>query len=278
MIRSSRAVTLLTRTAAIFAAAMFTMAGCSDDRPTPVTGGGTGGAMAAADAGGGSDTATSGCVADTGPVDPSALLDDFEDTDAEMPLIAGRMGGWFASGDGTATAILQPSGAAAPEPIPGGRCGSRRALHVTGAGFNDWGSLVGVAMHYGANSAGTYEELPYDARARGYQGLTFFARIGDTSTATVRFAVSDQYARPEAGLCILNGSTLNGCYDTFGIELTRELTTQWKEFRIPWTGMSQRNFGLQGGLAPDVSKLYDISFTFPGGVIFDLWVDDIRFY
>ena len=279
MSRLSRAVTLLGSTAATFVVvATMSAIGCSDDRPTPADMTGTGGSMAATDAGGGGDGPGANCVAATGPVDPSALLDDFEDTDAAMPFIAGRMGGWFTAGDGTPSAILDPSGAAAPEPIPGGRCGSRRALHVTGAGFNDWGSLVGVAMSYGPNSAGNYEERPYDAMARGYQGITFFARVGDTSTTTVRFAVSDQFARPEAGLCTINGSPTTTCYDTFGVELTRELGTQWKEFRIPWTGLSQRNFGLQGGLAPDVSKLYDISFTFPGGVVFDLWVDDIRFY
>jgi len=212
-------------------------------------------------------------------VDPSTLIDDFEHSgNANLPMIAGRAGGWFASGDATPGAIVNPSGLAMPEPIPGGRCGSRHALHVTGSGFNDWGSLVAVAMHYGTNSAGVFEELPYDARARGYQGITFFARIGDTAVNTVRFAASDQYSRPEAGLCSTSGGVGNGCYDTFGVPLDHDLGTEWKEFRVPWTGMSQRSFGLQGGLTPDASKLYDISFNFPGRVVFDLWVDDVRFF
>jgi hypothetical protein len=257
-------------TALIAVAAMETAIGCSDDRPTAGSGG-------SADAGGG-DAGSGACAAATGPVDPTALIDDFEDTDANMPMIAGRLGGWFASGDGTTNAILQPFGDAPPEVIAGGRCGSRKALHVTGSGFNNWGSLVGVAMHWGPNSAGVYEEQPYDARARGYQGISFFARVGDTSITTVRFAVADQYARPEAGLCTVDGSQGNTCYDTYGIDLNHDLTTQWREFRIPWTGMSQRNFGLPGGIAPDVSKLYDLSFNFPARVVFDLWVDDIRFF
>ena len=42
--------------------------------------------------------------------------------------------------------------------------------------------------------------------------------------------------------------------------------------------LAQQNFGLQGGITPDTSKLYEIGFSFPGKVVFDLWVDDIRFY
>ncbi len=56
------------------------------------------------------------------------------------------------------------------------------------------------------------------------------------------------------------------------------LTTDWRELRIPWTGLAQQTFGYPGGSTPDVSKLYNIQFTFPARVVFDLWVDDISFY
>jgi hypothetical protein len=257
---------------AVTASLLGTVAGCSDDRPAP-----TDGPTTTTDAS--SDAVAARCPDDGGAVDPTSLVDDFEDNNSAMPAVAGRVGSWFAVGDMTTAAIMQPLGDAPPEPIPGGRCGSRHALHVTGSGFLDWGSQIGVALHAGQNAtSGTYEEQPYDAAARGYQGISFFARVGETSTITVRFAVSDQYARPEAGLCAINGTTGNSCYDTFGVPLDHELTTEWKEFRVPWTGLSQRSFGLPGGVAPDVSKLYDIAFTFPGGVVFDLWIDDIRFY
>ena len=244
-------------------------AGCGDNRATPT--GGT-------DGGGDAGAMEPGCAADTGPIDPTLLIDDFEHAGANLPQIAGRIGSWYASGDATMGALLQPMGLAAPELIPGGRCGSHKALHITGSGFLDWGSQVEVTMHYGANDAGISGELPYDAAARGYQGVHFFARVGDTSTTMVRFAVADEYARPEAGICDINGSAGTGCYDTFGTMLSAALTTDWREFRIPWTGLAQQNFGVQGGVAPDVSKLYDMQFTFPARVVFDLWVDDISFY
>jgi hypothetical protein len=209
-------------------------------------------------------------------VDPSALVDDFEHGGAGAPLIAGRSGAWYASHDATSDGIMVPDGLAAPEAIPGGRCGSRQALHITGSGFNDWGAVVALALHAAPNAAGVYEETPYDARARNYQGVSFFARVGETSVNTVRYAVSDQFARPEAGLCQIAS---NNCYSTYGIPLGSDLGTQWREFRIPWSGLSQLDFGVKGSdTGPDTTKIYDIQFTFPPHVVFDFWVDDMRFF
>jgi hypothetical protein len=249
----------------LLAGAGVAAAGCGDNRATP--------------AGDGGDALGPACPDNMEPIDPTMLIDDFEHSGANIPLIAGRMGSWYAAGDTTAGAIMQPSGLAAPELIPGGRCGSHKALHVTGSGFLDWGSEVSVTMHYGALDGGVSGELPYDAAARGYQGVHFFARVGDTSTTQVRFALSDEYARPEAGLCDVNNQAQGtGCYDTFGTPLTEALSTDWRELRIPFSGLAQQDFGVRGGIAPDVSKLYDLQFTFPARVVFDLWVDDLSFY
>jgi hypothetical protein len=245
--------------------------GCGDDRANP----NTPNPDAATPTPDGGPVVT--CPAEPSAIDPTALLDDFEHTGSSgAPLIAGRSGGWYASNDMTMEGIMQPLGDAMPEAIPGGRCGSRHAVHVTGSGFSDWGAVLSLAMHWGPNASGVYEEQPYDMRARNYQGVSFFARVGETSVNNIRYAVSDQFARPEAGLCNLAD---NSCYSTYGIVLNRDLDTQWKEFRIPWVGLTQEDFGIKGGDAgPDPSKIYDIQFTFPPRVVFDLWVDDVRFY
>ena len=213
-----------------------------------------------------------------GSIDPTLLIDDFEHTGANLPLIAGRIGSWYAAGDTTAGAIMQPMGLASSEPIPGGRCGSHKAMHLTGSGFLDWGSQVEGTMHYGANDAGVSEELPYDAAARGYQGVRFFARVGDTSTTMVRFAVSDEYARPEAGLCDVNGTRGHAV-----LRHVRHHARPGADHRVarvphPLDRPGATELRRAGGVAPDVSKLYNIQFTFPARVVFDLWVDDISFY
>ena len=205
-------------------------AGCSASAgiPSLVPDGGAGGAGGAATdgAGGGGGVAVMpmNCGDVNAPIDPTALIDDMEDGNFQAAMISGRNGSWWAGGDATPGASMQPNGDAPPEMIPGGRCGSHWAMHVTGNGFNDWGAEVSVSFRYGNNDAGVAGLLPYDAHFR--TGLTFWARIGDTSTNQVRLAVADEHARPEAGICIVNGPPGQGCYDTFGVDLT-QLDTTW---------------------------------------------------
>jgi len=241
------------------------VAGCEDDQPNPLT-----------DAGSAGDgPVTPACTASAGPIDPTALIDNFEAGSSNLPMIAGRTGSWYAEGDATASATIQPHGFATPELIPGGRCDSRHALHVTGTGFLDWGSEISVPLAYGMNDAGVSGYQPYDAS--NYQGVTFFARIGDTSTNAVFFGISDEYARPEAGICKDGGGAGTGCYDSFGIDLSPLIGTDWRQFKIPFADLAQRNFGVHSN-AIDTSMVYDLEFVFASNTVFDLWVDDISFY
>jgi hypothetical protein len=216
----------------------------------------------------------------TGPVDPTALIDDFEAGGAALPMEGGRNGSWWAGGDPASRvngATIVPDGDAASEPIPGGRCGSFHAKHVTGQGFASWAVLT-TTLANAIGDGGMYVAAPYDAHIR--TGLTFWARIGDTSYNKVRFAVSDKYTRPEGGICDADSTTsttTTACYDTAGIDLT--LSTTWTEFQIPFAGLGQRNFGQkEGQMGPDTSALYTIDFNLYPSTIFDFWVDDISFY
>ena len=250
-------------------------AGCGDSRGINAIG--TDAAAGAPEAGGNDAAATSpsiSCGDPNQPIDPTALIDDMEDGNFMAAMIGGRSGSWWAGGDATPGASMQPDGNAPPEPIPGGRCGSHYAMHVTGNGFNDWGATLSVSFKYGTNDAGAMGLLPYDAHFR--TGVTFWARIGDTSTNQVRFAVADEHARPEAGICVVNGSQGQTCYDTFGVDFT-ELDTTWKQYRIPFAGLGQRGFGVAAPTV-DTQQLYDLEFTFYPGRVFDFWVDDIAFY
>jgi hypothetical protein len=225
---------------------------------------------------GGDVASMSTCPPSTGSVDPTALIDNFEHGSSTLlPFIAGRVGGWYALGDGTASALLQPSGPVSPEVIPGGHCGSRYALHLTGAGFLDWGAQVITPLSYGPGDAGVSGFLPYDVSQ--YHGVMFSARLGDTSSAEVRFAIGDVRSRPEGGMCTLGGTFGNGCYDNFGVDLAPFLGVEWREFHIPFAGLGQRNIGLHAD-ALETSRVYDLEFDFAPSVIFDLWVDDISFY
>lgn len=253
------------------------------DRSAPidsgVNGGAGGGAGAAGGAGGGAGGAGGAvavnCGAGGGPIDPTALIDDMEGNDPELPRIGGRTGSWWAGGDpASPNATIKPNGDAPAAVIPGGRCGSQHAMRVSGQGFTQWAQVT-ASMRYGAQDGGTQGLLPYDASFR--TGVTFWARIGDTSASYVRYSVSDQYSRPEGGHCdptATSGPTT--CYDEFGVDLPG-LSTAWTQYQIPFAGLAQRDFGLQRPKL-DTTAIYSINFNFAVGEIFDLWIDDISFY
>jgi len=130
-------------------------AGCGDSRGINAIG--TDAAAGAPEAGGNDAAATSpsiSCGDPNQPIDPTALIDDMEDGNFMAAMIGGRSGSWWAGGDATPGASMQPDGNAPPEPIPGGRCGSHYAMHVTGNGFNDWGATLSVSFKFGTNDAG----------------------------------------------------------------------------------------------------------------------------
>jgi hypothetical protein len=209
-------------------------------------------------------------------IDPTALIDDMEGGTSAIAMIGGRNGAWWAGGDATPGGVIQPNGLMTPEVIPGGRCGSHYAQRVTGYGFTDWGAVVVMNFRYGTlpDAGGTMGDLPIDAHFR--TGITFWARIGDTSSNNIRFSVGDEHSQPEGGLCIPNGPIGQNCYDTFGVPLP-QLTTEWQHFQIPFLGLTQLGFGVPAPTV-DTSNLYTVQFSLQPGTIFDLWIDDISFY
>jgi hypothetical protein len=265
---------------AAVASSMLALTACSGDSRAPAaSGGGSGGAGDGSAPGGSGGAAAPAMMVACGdpnqPIDPTGIIDDMEDGNSGILDIGRRNGGWWAGGDATPGGSIVPSGTASPEMIPaGGRCGSRYAMRVTGQGFTDWGAVMTMSFVFGSVDGSAFQLQPYDASAR--TGITFWARVGDTSTNLVRFSVSDEHARPEAGICVVNGAPGMGCYDTFGVNLWR-LSTTWTQYRIPFIGLTQRNFGVQADTV-DTKNLYDVEFSFDANAIFDFWVDDIAFY
>jgi hypothetical protein len=223
---------------------------------------------------GGGDTASVSCGDPTLAIDPTALIDNMESPAPATVMGATRGGSWWAGGDPASKAIgaaIVPDGPATAEMIPGGRCGSMYAVHVTGQGFGTW-SVVNVSFGW---DAAAQKLLPYDASFRA--GITFWARIGDTSTNNVRLNITDKYSNDQGGICdktVPNGDT--ACYDHFGVALTG-LDVGWHQYKIPFGGLGQLMFGIPRP-SLDTTSLYSIDFNFPLSSVFDFWVDDISFY
>jgi hypothetical protein len=189
-------------------------------------------------------------------------IDDFEDGDSQVALIAGRNGSWFAANDGSLQAQQAPDPftPCLPSLLVPPRGTSERALHTSGSGFNAWGALVGVNFLAMGMTA-----MPYDISA--YQGLTFTAKIGKTGAAK------------QVRVAIRNHDTLYGCMscgDHFGAMATFGETFQ--TITVPFSSLKQQGWGKP--LAPvfDTTRAYAVTFTWAGHQTFDAWIDDLSFY
>ncbi|MEI9953501.1 MAG: hypothetical protein WDO74_32105 [Pseudomonadota bacterium] len=236
-------------------------------------GGASAGGASAGGAGAGGGSAGLSCGDPTLAVDPTAMIDDMESP--APPTLKG--GSWWADGDEAskaAGAAITPAGDVTAELIPGGRCASKYAVHMTGHGFQEW-SVVSASFGWASVDGGPEQQLPYDAHTR--VGLTFWARIGDTSSASVRLNVPDAYSSGDGGICdktATSGDTQ--CYDHFGVTLAG-LDVTWKQYRVPFAGLSQLMFGLPRA-SLDTTRIYSVDFLFPLGSVYDFWVDDVSFY
>jgi hypothetical protein len=171
------------------------------------------------------------------------------------------------------------------EPIPGGRCDSRYAMHIKGGPFLDWGGNMGFAFSPALNvtdfdvqDEATGAERP----GQNFQGITFWARLGGTSYNNLRVEVGEKhtdqnYAGPNGGsICTPNTTEDNsdlGC-DKFGATAT--LRGDWQEFVIPFAEMRQAGWGMRAEQF-DLTGLLSFSIGFAQGT-WDFWIDDLAFY
>jgi hypothetical protein len=202
---------------------------------------------------------SAGFVSDPGS---ELSIDDFEDGDSQVTLVAGRNGSWFVANDGSQQAqqTPDPSDACLPSLLMPPRGMSERALHTYGSGFDAWGALVGVNFL----AMGT-TVMPYDISA--YRGLTFAAKIGKIgATKQVRIAIR-------------NHDTLYGCTncgDHFGVVATFGETFQ--TITVPFSSLKQQGWGRPVVSAFDTERTYAVTFTWAGHQNFDAWIDDLSFY
>jgi len=235
--------------------------GCSDDGSTSGNDG----------AGGAGGQGNASCTPPAGPINPAALLDDFEDGNADLTMNEGRQSQWWLTTDQTAGELAPGEGAVLPERIVGGRCEkSLYGLHVSGQGFTDWGVVLSVTMRWEEGPG----ELPVDLSH--YRGFRFFARAGELNTATLRFGVHDRNTHGTGGVCDPNTMEVGAaCWDSFGIDV-KPLDTEWNEYSIAFDSLKQRDFGVKAEL--DTTEVFQIDFLLSPSSIFDVWIDDVRLF
>jgi hypothetical protein len=220
---------------------------------TGVTTGGTGVTTGGTGTGGTGTTGTGKCGMTTAGTGTPLLIDDFEDGNADIMAVDGRMGGWFLSTDGTATATSTPAKGAVL-PVDGGKTG--KGLHLTGMGFSSWGVSLGAAVANnltGCYDAGKMTGITVDLKGTGSVFVTVL-------TAAVRDAAE-------------------GMRNHYKKQVT--LTADWTTVTVAFSELTQP--GGWGTIVPfEASKIYGIDIspvqaTAPATTDYDYWIDNLSF-
>jgi hypothetical protein len=243
---------------------------------TNLGGDGSGAGAGEGNEGGSSSTSTGGSAASGGSVSAGGeagsnsgnsggagnplVFDTMEDGNNIFLLPNDMRGRWYLSNDGsdgeqTAISSLMAT-------IPEGRGSSLRAAHTVASGFTGWGSSVGFTFEDSSNV-----RTPFDAS--GYSGVSFYARVEDGSSTSVRVTFPDMNTDPMGDVC--NEHDVADCLNHFGVNLT--LTTSFVEYVIDFDSLGQLDWG---HLEPSVdeSKLLGMEVSW-GKASIDVWIDDV---
>ena len=193
------------------------------------------------------------------------LVDDFEDDNGQIAILDGRDGYWWKNADSEGAKFTDPPDGSPLKFADEGAHGSTKSLHV--AGSTKKGSDQAYGVEIGTNLVSTKASL-YDGSK--YVGVSFMAKVGAKSAKTVRFNMGDVNTHPDLGSC-------QSCWNHFSKNV--ELTTEWKEYQVAFTDMTQRaGWGEPRPKSITPKELYTLTFAFEGsGSEFELFVDDIQF-
>jgi endoglucanase len=187
------------------------------------------------------------------------LVDDFEDGNGQVAVVAGRSGYWYSAADPKGSTI---SGAGAFAPSDGGASGSKKAARATGktaTGEGAWGATFGFSF--------APDNQAYDVSK--YAGVSFWAKASDKSTKNVRFKVGDANTRPEGKVCS------SGCWNHFGQDLT--LTSDWKQYTVKFADLKQLDgWGDPRPATVAAQHVMSLDWSVAAGQDFDIWVDDVK--
>jgi hypothetical protein len=214
---------------------------------------------------GGSD-ATAGGAADGGAPGEvnSPMIDDFEDGDGLILIVAGRNGAWYASNDGTSMQTPKPGTSLVPTDLKPARDMSTRGARTTGGPFNNWGALIGAPLSVKGGLA-----YPYDVSA--YQGIRFWVKnVSNAWNAAKKLRVS----LPMTGTVTGTGCTT--CNDHFAADV--DLFANWTQVSVPFSSLKQQGYGKPLLNGPDLKHVIFLEFAVGAHLAFDFYIDDVELY
>lgn len=207
----------------------------------------------------------SGARAQPGEERCGKLIDDLERGTGQICSGEGRVGVWYVFNDGSGVQWPAPTPPGTPvetSQIPSGRSESKRAMHTSGSGFQEWGAGLGLDLAHDGVSYGRYDAHEYD-------GIRFWARSDQPMQLVVRVGSAPTVVAEFGGAC-----PMEPCAPHAGTFLVGQ---QWTEFNLPFNDLLQFGYYNQpADLLRD--QLINLQFMPLDALAFDYWIDDVRFY
>lgn len=248
-----------------------------------------------------------GGMLSVGDPDGDLLIDNFDDMDNRVEG-NGLSGRWESHNDGAEEGGMQsPTGGfRSPESIwtdmafDTGRDGTGNSLHMTGSGFQAWGS--GQNLYFAQRENGL--ACLFDASA--YGGVTFWARghVAPESedvfeqpraheVGTMRFKVVDLDVVANGGDELEPGATAGGrcdqeayaCWDSPVMQITlNEDTSCWQRYVVPFADMEAVAWSKWDGdtlfdtRTLNLDETFQLAFEVSEKQEYEIWIDDVSFY
>lgn len=220
-------------------------------------------------AGGGGSAAAAGSDAGGQATSDSTLVDDMEDTDAQIVVAGGRNGYWYVGNDGTVGGTQAPTAAMFEmfELSSGEQQDSTYSAHMKVSGFTGWGSVIGFNLVEQQTVVKAYD-------ASEFCGLQFWGKAAASTPLQLRLPDGDTH--PDGMVCKTTGAANTLCYDHFSTSIS--LTTAWKSFSVMFASLQQPGSGYH---PPDkafkADQLYAMEWALPGagGKAYEIWIDDV---
>ena len=193
----------------------------------------------------------------------AAVIEDGENNDHQV-VKEGSRNGYIYTFRGGSTKVEPTAGADGGvfTMSLGGANGSQYAARMSGTIGSEDSAFAGLGFNF------TDPEGGFDASS--YEGISFFARRGANSAASVRLKLPDRSTSPMGGEC-------SECFNDFGTDL--ELSEEWQRYVLRFDELSQLpGWGSPRPASIDPASVFGIQFQAQGaGANFDIWVDDLSF-
>lgn len=206
------------------------------------------------------NTAQSGPIKTCGP---EGVIDDFEDNNNQINVVAERGGYWYTYADQKGSTIW---------PVQGDQGGTFTVVeggHDSKYAAEMKGHLAPSSIVYAAMGLNfTDPKEAYDASQ--FVGVTFFAKRSASSTNKLFVKLPDGSTDPDGGIC-------SACFNDYGTEIS--VGTEWKRVVLPFRDLKQEGeWGVPRRPHLTPSKLFAIHWEAKtSGAEFDFLIDDIAF-